>query len=81
MLETYERKGLVAVSVMGYLDWMAIAIGGSYYNDVREESVEKDDVLNAGHCVESFKGMQLCAVALGAVAASAVRRVAQLMNA
>ena len=37
----------------------------AYYNEVRDESVEKEDLLKAGHCVEPFKGMHDCAVAAG----------------
>lgn len=53
--------------------------GKSYYREVREDSVETEDVLNAGHCVEPFKETQLCAVTAGAVTTSAVRRAAHLM--
>jgi hypothetical protein len=37
--------------------------------------VENEDALNAGHCVEPLREMQLCAVAAGA---STVRRAAHL---
>lgn len=47
-----------------------------YYSEVRGESVENEDALNAGHCVEPLREMQLCAVAAGA---SITRRAAHLM--
>ncbi len=37
--------------------------------------MENEDALNAGHCVEPLREMQLCAVAAGA---STVRRAAHL---
>ncbi len=55
---------------------VAIAWGASYYSEVREESVENEDELNAGHCVEPSRGMQLCAVTAGA---STVSRAAHPM--
>lgn len=51
-------------------------MGASYYSEVRDGSVENEDALNAGHCIEPLRGMQLCAVAVGA---STTRRAAHLM--
>lgn len=39
--------------------------------------MEKEDVLKAGHCVEPFKGMQLCAAATLIRNARAVRRAVE----
>lgn len=77
MLETYARKGLCDVSV-----WKAslkFVWSRPYYNEVRVESVEKEDVLNAEHCVEPLRATQLCAVAVGVIVASATRRAADFM--
>ncbi len=52
-----------------------------YYREERDESVEKDDVLKAEHCVEPFRGMQLCAAAAGMNNARALRRVVEARGA
>ena len=43
--------------------------------------MEKEDVLKAGHCVEPFRGMQLCAAAAGISNARAVRRAVEASGA
>ena len=47
---------------------------GPYYSEERLESVEMDEVLKAGHCVEPCKGMQLWAAATGINNVRMVRR-------
>ena len=37
--------------------------------EIRDESVEIEDALNAGHCVEPVSDMQFCALDTGSVAA------------
>lgn len=43
--------------------------------------MEKEDVLKAGHCVEPFRGMQLCGAAAGINSAMAVRRAVEASDA
>ena len=43
--------------------------------------MEKEDVLKAGHWVEPFRGMQLCAVAAVIKSAMAVRRAVEASDA
>lgn len=43
--------------------------------------MEKEDVLKAGHCVEPFRGMQLCAAAAGMSNARAERRAVEASGA
>ena len=44
-------------------------------------SVENEDALKAGHCVEPFRGMQLCGAAAGINKAMAVRRAVEASDA
>ena len=48
VLETYARKGLYSVSIEERHQYK-LSLAKTYYNEVREESVEKEDLLNAGH--------------------------------
>ena len=43
--------------------------------------MEKEDVLKAGHCVEPFRGMQLCAATAGINNPRALRRAAEASGA
>lgn len=45
----------------------------TYYCAMRPESVEMDDWLKAGHCVDPDKGIQFCAIATGVTASAASR--------
>lgn len=58
----------------------AVALG-AYNNEDRVESVEMEDALKAGHCVEPVRGMQLCGVAAGMNNAMAVRRAVEASDA
>lgn len=53
----------------------------SYNSEESVVSVEKEDVLKAGHWVEPFRGMQLCAVAAVIKSAMAVRRAVEASDA
>ena len=76
MLETKARKGLNAISKGRNTS----DAGLTYKKETRAESVEIEDTLKAGHCVEPERGMQLCAEVKGIDDATIVRASTILLD-
>ena len=83
VLETNARKGLWRVSKRRTGVVIAIGIGLSHNNEETVESVENEEALKAGHCVDPFRGMQLWAAAAGMIVktATTVRRAVEASDA
>lgn len=75
VLETNARKGLPIISVK-HATWCGPHRGRAYKKLISVESVEMEDVLKAGHCVEPFRGMQVCAIVAGSKEPSTTRSAA-----
>ena len=75
-METKARKGLIAISKGRNISDVVL----NYKRETRAESVEIEDTLKAGHCVEPERGMQLCAEMQGIDDATIVRANIMLLE-